>query len=210
MKLYMPGSALCQNMILLHRRSRLSYENFAEKIGISKSSLQRIEAGLDNINLKTLSTIAEGLHLHPALPRCPWRRRKNFGAFFTAWRPQMDAGRNNRRMPEAYGPAASLLRRLGFQTRYIGFPYLSYALALVLADHSYLYQLFKRLYPDTARAFQTSAACVEKDLRTLIRSFWQEGGGQALGRLAPRPLLRRPTIGELLALLSGYFQDGGR
>ena len=58
----------------------------------------------------------------------------------------MDAGRNNRRMPEAYGPAASLLRRLGFQTRYIGFPYLSYALALVLADHSYLYQLFKRLY----------------------------------------------------------------
>ena len=67
MKLYMPGSALCQNMILLHRRSRLSYENFAEKIGISKSSLQRIEAGLDNINLKTLSTIAEGLHLHPAL-----------------------------------------------------------------------------------------------------------------------------------------------
>ena len=122
----------------------------------------------------------------------------------------MDAGRNNRRMPEAYGPAASLLRRLGFQTCYIGFPYLSYALALVLADHSYLYQLFKRLYPDTARAFQTSAACVEKDLRTLIRSFWQEGGGQALGRLAPRPLLRRPTTGELLALLSGYFQDGGR
>ena len=49
MKLYMPGSALCQNMILLHRRSRLSYEDFAEKIGISKSSLQRIEAGLDNI-----------------------------------------------------------------------------------------------------------------------------------------------------------------
>lgn len=67
MKLYMPDSALCQNMILLHRRSRLSYEDFAEKIGISKSSLQRIEAGLDNINLKTLSTIAEGLHLHPAL-----------------------------------------------------------------------------------------------------------------------------------------------
>ena len=120
----------------------------------------------------------------------------------------MDAGRNNRRMPEAYGPAASLLRRLGFQTRYIGFPYLSYALALVLADHSYLYQLFKRLYPDTARAFQTSAACVEKDLRTLIRVFWQRGGAAVLAPLLPRPPERRPTTGELIALLAGCLQDG--
>lgn len=106
--------------------------------------------------------------------------------------------------------AASLLRRLGFPGHYTGFPYLARAVALVLADPPLLYQLFKRLYPEVARAFGTSPACVEKDLRTLIRSFWQEGGGQALGRLAPRPLLRRPTIGELLALLSGYFQDGGR
>ena len=48
--------------------------------------------------------------------------------------------------------AASLLRRLGFPGHYTGFPYLARAVALVLADPPLLYQLFKRLYPEVARA----------------------------------------------------------
>lgn len=120
----------------------------------------------------------------------------------------MNASLDSPQMDGLSGEIPAFLRRLGIPEHYTGFPYLTYALALVLSDQSYLYQLFKRLYPDTARAFHTSAACVEKDLRTLIRSFWQEGGAQLLRELTPRPLHRRPTVGELLALLSGYFQDG--
>lgn len=67
MKLCVPISDLCQNIVLLHRKSQMTYEDFAEKLGISKSSLQRMEAGCDNINLRTLCTIAEGLNLHPAI-----------------------------------------------------------------------------------------------------------------------------------------------
>lgn len=119
----------------------------------------------------------------------------------------MNTALDSRDMLKACRLAASLLRRLGFPGHYTGFPYLCYALALVLSDKSYLYQLFKRLYPDTARAFRTSAACVEKDLRTLIRAFWQADGASHLREISFRPLIRRPTIGELLALLSGYFQD---
>ena len=104
--------------------------------------------------------------------------------------------------------AASLLRRLGFPGHYTGFPYLARAVALVLADPPLLYQLFKRLYPEVARAFGTSPACVEKDLRTLIRVFWLWGGAAVLAPLLPRPPERRPTTGELIALLAGCLQDG--
>lgn len=114
--------------------------------------------------------------------------------------PQLELGQNNVK-------ASSLLRQIGVPDTYIGFCYLAYAVALVLTDQSYLYQLFKRLYPDIAKKFHTSAACVERDLRTVIRVFWAADGQLALQAVVPRPPLRRPTAGELIALLSGYFQD---
>ena len=85
---------------------------------------------------------------------------------------------------------AARLRQLGFPSNYVGFPYLACAISLVQTEPEYLYQVFKCLYPAVATAFQTSAACVERDI-------------------SPRPLTARPTVSELIALLSGYFQDVG-
>ena len=58
---------LCQNMVLFHRKSQLSYEDFAAALGVSKSLLQRLESGHGNVTLNTLCVIAEALRLHPAL-----------------------------------------------------------------------------------------------------------------------------------------------
>ena len=96
---------------------------------------------------------------------------------------------------------AARLRQLGFPSNYVGFPYLACAISLVQTEPEYLYQVFKCLYPAVATAFQTSAACVERDIRTLLCAYWRSGG---------QPLLQaRPTVSELIALLSGYFQDVG-
>ena len=70
-------------------------------------------------------------------------------------------------------------------------------------------QVFKCLYPAVATAFQTSAACVERDIRTLLCAYWRSGGQPLLQAISPRPLTARPTVSELIALLSGYFQDVG-
>ena len=115
---------------------------------------------------------------------------------------------------------AARLRQLGFPSNYVGFPYLACAISLVQTEPEYLYQVFKCLYPAVATAFQTSAACVERDIRTLLCAYWRSGGqpGPTYGRSAPQPLLQaisprpltaRPTVSELIALLSGYFQDVG-
>ena len=63
---------------------------------------------------------------------------------------------------------AARLRQLGFPSNYVGFPYLACAISLVQTEPEYLYQVFKCLYPAVATAFQTSAACVERDIRTLL------------------------------------------
>ena len=67
---------------------------------------------------------------------------------------------------------AARLRQLGFPSNYVGFPYLACAISLVQTEPEYLYQVFKCLYPAVATAFQTSAACVERDIRTLLCAYW--------------------------------------
>ena len=71
---------------------------------------------------------------------------------------------------------AARLRQLGFPSNYVGFPYLACAISLVQTEPEYLYQVFKCLYPAVATAFQTSAACVERDIRTLLCAYWRSGG----------------------------------
>ena len=66
---------------------------------------------------------------------------------------------------------AARLRQLGFPSNYVGFPYLACAISLVQTEPEYLYQVFKCLYPAVATAFQTSAACVERDIRTLLCAY---------------------------------------
>jgi len=97
---------------------------------------------------------------------------------------------------------AARLRQLGFPSNYVGFPYLACAISLVQTEPEYLYQVFKCLYPAVATAFQTSAACVERDIRTLLCAYWRSGGQPLLQAISPRPLTARPTVSEVISMLT--------
>ena len=56
-----------ENMAMLRRNRRYSYQKFSEKLCIGKSTLQAIESGNYNIRLNTLIAIANSLQIHPAL-----------------------------------------------------------------------------------------------------------------------------------------------
>ena len=103
---------------------------------------------------------------------------------------------------------AARLRQLGFPSNYVGFPYLACAISLVQTEPEYLYQVFKCLYPAVATAFQTSQLCGAGHTH-LLCAYWRSGGQPLLQAISPRPLTARPTVSELIALLSGYFQDVG-
>ena len=103
---------------------------------------------------------------------------------------------------------AARLRQLGFPSNYVGFPYLACAISLVQTEPEYLYQVFKCLYPAVATAFQTSAAVWSGTYAPALRILALRRQ-PLLQAISPRPLTARPTVSELIALLSGYFQDVG-
>lgn len=57
------------------------------------------------------------------------------------------------------------------------------------------------------KLIQTGTALNEDS--TLLCAYWRSGGQPLLQAISPRPLTARPTVSELIALLSGYFQDVG-
>ena len=69
---------------------------------------------------------------------------------------------------ERRGPAGFLLLRLGADSRLEGYGQLSYALEMMSGGRT---MQMKEIYLSTAAAFHTTAACVEKNLRTVIRGM---------------------------------------
>ena len=63
---------------------------------------------------------------------------------------------------------AYILRKLHISVDLKGYNYLKYAIQLVYEDRSYADGITKKLYPDVAKYFGTSAARVERSIRHAI------------------------------------------
>lgn len=99
-----------------------------------------------------------------------------------------------------------LLHRLGFRTTYRGFPYLVYAIRLILEDDSYLRNLTTALYPAIAGEFHSNAASVEHSLRTLRDMFWLRGNMAYFERIVGYVLPDKPYVGEFIGILAEYLR----
>lgn len=97
----------------------------------------------------------------------------------------------------------AVLQRLGIGARYRGYRYLALAVTMVMADENYLFLATKRLYPDVARAFDTTWSCVERDMRTAIQVCWRRNRPY-LEELATYPLDRPPKPIDFIGLLAGH------
>ena len=64
-------------------------------------------------------------------------------------------------------------------------------------------------YNITLSTLITIANSLEIHPALLLCAYWRSGGQPLLQAISPRPLTARPTVSELIALLSGYFQDVG-
>lgn len=72
-----------------------------------------------------------------------------------------------------------LLTGLCVPTRLRGFAYLMTAISLCVEDYSYLWTMTERLYPTVAGAYETSASCVERSIRSAIVAAFSRDGGEA-------------------------------
>lgn len=101
-----------------------------------------------------------------------------------------------------------ILRKLGIHSAYTGYYYIAYAIELVLQDEDYLFSATKRLYPEIASHYGVSVCSVEHAMRSMIASFWEQGGSQTLPAFLEQPLFRKPSTREFIALLADYMRFG--
>lgn len=92
------------------------------------------------------------------------------------------------------------LHRLGMTANYNGFRYIIQAVSLCLDDESKLRLITKCIYPEIAKANNTSDRCVERSIRTIIQKTWDENQ-QEFRELAGYNIKRKPTNAEFISML---------
>ena len=66
----------------------------------------------------------------------------------------------------------SILDSLGANKSYTGYDYVVYGLLLMLEDKESVTCITKSLYIDIAKQYNTTWNCVEKNIRTVVKSVW--------------------------------------
>lgn len=94
-----------------------------------------------------------------------------------------------------------LLLKLGIPIHYLGFWQTAYAVALASEDMTKLQYITKFLYPEVAKYFKTSCACVERNIRTAKNAAW-ENNAKLLIQMSQGLCWARPTTAEFLSLLT--------
>ena len=102
--------------------------------------------------------------------------------------------------------ARKILSSLGITANYAGFAYAAYAIALAMQEPRRLQYVTKSLYPEVARQYGTTTACVERCIRTVCRVSW-ERNPDLLGEIAHYPLPEKPANSVFLAILTTYLSD---
>lgn len=90
------------------------------------------------------------------------------------------------------------LTALGILGNYKGFFYLSYAVELSLQEPERMAMITKWIYPDVAKRFQTTPACVERNIRQAIRKSRENNAGDCNKQSIP-------TNSQFLAEIVAHF-----
>ena len=99
----------------------------------------------------------------------------------------------------------TILKDVGIPAHIKGYLYLRTAILLVYYDIELLGQITKRLYPEIACQYSTTASRVEKAIRHAIGIAWNQDGGIEINniiRTTSNKKKSKPTNSEFIALVA--------
>ena len=99
-----------------------------------------------------------------------------------------------------------LLRSMGMSGKHAGFAYLIAMIAEVVREPDKLQLITRKLYPDMAVRFQVPSSRIERNVRTIINSYWGKGDHTRLDTIAGRRVVNRPTNSESIDLVASYIR----
>ena len=95
-----------------------------------------------------------------------------------------------------------ILLRARISKAYKGYPYLEYAIYLVIEDESRLCHIYNDVYVKVAEHYGVAPSAVEKNLRTLRDAFWQNYGYEYFKEQCGIILYSRPFPREIIEILA--------
>ncbi len=102
---------------------------------------------------------------------------------------------------------SNLLRRLGVNNSYKGFHYTTYGVSQTIRDPELLTCISKGLYAEIASRFQTSIGCVERDIRTVVKTIWEYGDKMLLYEVFGFEIEQKPRNGAFIDAVAHYVVE---
>lgn len=81
----------------------------------------------------------------------------------------------------------------------------AYAVCLAMEERSRLAHVTKEVYPEVAIRFRTSWRNVERNIRNVRDTIWENGERERLEKISGIKFSKRPTNTELLTILTDYL-----
>ena len=101
--------------------------------------------------------------------------------------------------------AEQLLSRCKFSKRYRGYQILMECIQLALnSEETLLY--ITGIYMAVAPKYHIAWNCVERNIRTALDHAWTSGGKEQLDLISGGVMYEKPTVGELIEILSCYLK----
>lgn len=100
---------------------------------------------------------------------------------------------------------SSIFVMIGVPPHIKGYQYLRTAIKICIADPEIISSITKRLYPDVAKQYNTTASKVERAIRHAIEVCWNRGKIDNINNLFGSKVFSkndRPTNGEFIALIA--------
>lgn len=101
---------------------------------------------------------------------------------------------------------SQLLNKMGISASVKGYYYLRSAILMVLDDQEAIIGITKRMYPDVAKEYNTTASKVERAIRHAIESAWKRGAGKIYSEIVGIKNEAKPTNGQFIAAIGEYLR----
>lgn len=101
---------------------------------------------------------------------------------------------------------SDIISRLGISPSLKGYYYIRSSVMMILNEEDTAMGITKRIYPDVAKEYKTSAGKVERAMRHAIDSSWKKDEGMGCTSVFGCPFSKKPTNGQLLANIVEYVK----
>lgn len=95
------------------------------------------------------------------------------------------------------------LLKLGINMNYMGFWFCAYAVYLIAENPARITHIVKSVYVPVSEYFRVSAASVERNIRTVIETLWNENPA-GLRKYAGYNLQFRPTCSQFISIIAAH------